>query len=297
MALAEHTARSLAIVAIVAGSASAQPGARRGTNIAALRSFPGFYHGRPILIVGTVAVDKDQIRVSDEAGSIRLISKGSAPDGLDEIRGEFWDIGRMKPDDPRLTTYDLRATFHVDPDAPWPRPGDVTAIIATSVTAAAIPQSASIRAIVLNPDRYIDQKVTITGQFSGRNLLGDMPDAPAKSRYDFVLRSTDAALWVIHMRPKLRDNNRKEFALGLDARIDTGRWLQISGTVQHARALPWIDAEAGSLKLAKPPTDPVATEQPIRVPAAPPPAAIISAPTADETDVATTAAVRTQLAL
>src|SRR5205823_894847 len=79
----------VAIVAIVAASASAQPGARRATNIAALQAFPGFYHGRPVLIVGTVAVDKDQIRVSDEAGSIRLISKGSAPDGLDEIRGEF----------------------------------------------------------------------------------------------------------------------------------------------------------------------------------------------------------------
>ena len=62
--------RTLAIVAIAAVSASAQPGARRATNIAALQSFPGFYHGRPILIVGTVAVDKDQIRVSDEAGSI-----------------------------------------------------------------------------------------------------------------------------------------------------------------------------------------------------------------------------------
>src|SRR5258708_11375812 len=290
MALAEHTARSLAIVAIVAGSASAQPGARRGTNIAALRSFPGFYHGRPILIVGTVAVDKDQIRVSDEAGSIRLISKGSAPDGLDEIRGEFWDIGRMKPDDPRLTTYDLRATFHVDPDAPWPRPGAVTAIIATSVTPAAIPQSASIRAIVLNPDRYIDQKVTITGQFSGRNLLGDMPDAPAKSRYAFVLRSTDAALWVINMRPKLRDANGKEFELGLDARIDTGRWLEVSGKIQRGRGMLWIDAEAGSLKLAKPPTDPVATEEPIRVPAGPPPAATLRPQTDHEpTDHQTTA--------
>ena len=30
------------------------------------------------------------------------------------------------------------------------------------------------------PPRYLDQKVTITGQFSGRNLLGDLPDAPAK---------------------------------------------------------------------------------------------------------------------
>ena len=45
--------------------------------------------------------------MSDEGESIRLIFKGTAPDGLDEVRGEFWDIGRMKADDVRLSTYDL----------------------------------------------------------------------------------------------------------------------------------------------------------------------------------------------
>ena len=34
------------------------------------------------------------------------------------------------------------------------------------------------------------------GQFAGRNLLGDLPDAPAQSQWDFVLRSADAAIWV-----------------------------------------------------------------------------------------------------
>ena len=113
----------------------------------------------------------------------------------------------------------------------------------------------SIRAIVLNPSRYVDQKVSVTGQFSGRNLLGEMPDAPAKSRYDFVLRSTDAAVWIANMRPKLKDVNGKDLELGLDARIDTGRWLTLRGTVQQVRGLLVLDADAGSLALAKPPTE------------------------------------------
>src|SRR5439155_2027687 len=79
------------------------------------------------------------------------------------------------------------------------------------------------------------------------------------------------------------------------ARIDTGRWLEISGKIQHGRGLQWLDAEAGSLKLAKPPTEPVVTEEPIRVPAGPPPEVVFSAPTEDETDVPTTTAVRIQL--
>ena len=280
----------------MAAWSDAQPAIRRATNLTTLLAFPGFFHGRPILIVGKVAVDKDQLRLSDDNTSIHLLFKGgNAPDGLDEVRGEFWDLGRMKADDIRLSTYDLRQTFKIDPDAPWPRPGEVTAIVATAVTPAALPQQASVRALVLHPSRYLDQKVAITGQFSGRNLLGEMPDAPGKSRYDFVLRSTDAAIWVSNMRPRTKDGNGKDIELGLDARIDTGRWLAVRGTVQLVRGLLVLDAEAGSLTLAKPPSETHTDEEaPIRVPAGPPPEVIFSAPTQDETDVLQTTTVRIQ---
>jgi hypothetical protein len=283
---------------LFAAAVSAQPVTRRATNLAALLAYPGFFHGRPVLIVGKVALTQDGIKVSDDLASIRLVFKGNAPDGEDEIRGEFWDIGRMKPDEPKLSGYDLRATFHFDPDGPWPRPGEVKAIVATAVTPAAQPSpgtTPAIRAVVLNPSRYLEQKVTITGQYSGRNLMGDLPDAPNKSRYDFVLRSADAAIWVSNMRPKIRDTNGKEFELALDSRIDSGRWLQVKGTIQQGRGLLWLDAEAGTLTVSKPPTEPVATEEgTIRVPAAPPPTVVFSAPTDDETDVAPTTNVRIQ---
>jgi len=286
---------SAAIVAATTVTLVAQPATRRATNIAALLAYPTYYTGRPIVIVGKVSVEKDELQVSTEAGSIRLVTKVNAPDGLDEIRGEFWDIGRMKPEDPRLSQYDLRTTFHIDPDGPWPKPGEVKALIATSVTATDPAQNATIRTIVLDPDRFVDQKVTITGQFSGRNLLGDLPDAPARSRYDFVMRATDASIWVINMRPRIRDTNGKDVELGLDARIDTGRWLEVRGTVQQGRGLMWIDAEAGSLKFAKPPTEtPISTEDQVRVAMGPPPEAIFSAPTEGESDVSQTTSVRIQ---
>ena len=285
----------LALACALAASADAQPQTRKATNLAALLAYPGYYHGRPIVIVGKVGLDKNQLRVTDDAEhSLHLIVKGTAPDGLDEIRGEFWDIGRMKPDDVRLSTYDLRTVFNIDPDGAWPRPGEVTAIVATAVAPATVPPSPTIRAIVLNPSRYLDNKIAITGQYSGRNLLGDLPDAPAKSRYDFVLRSADAAIWVINMRPKMKDATNKDLELGLDARIDTGRWLSLRGTVQQGRGLMWLDAEAGSLALAKPPTETVTEDEPIRVPAGPPPEVVFSAPTQDEIDVSMTATVRIQ---
>jgi Bacterial Ig-like domain len=286
---------SCLLLAIVAGGADAQLVIRRATNLTEVLAYPGFYNGRPIVLIGKVESDKDgRLTVSDDAGSVHLLTKNGAPDGLDEVRGEFWDLGRMKPEDLRLVGYDLKATFKIDPNGAWPRPGEVTAIIANAVTAAAAPQAPSIRAIVLNPGRYLDQKVTLTGQYSGRNLLGEQPDAPGKSRYDFVLRSSDAAIWVINMRPKLKDATGKDLELALDGRLDTGRWLTVRGTVQQGHGLQWLDAEAGSLALAKPPTETRAAEEVIRVPAGPPPEVIFSAPTAEETDVPLVTTVRIQ---
>ncbi len=219
-----------------------------------------------------------------------MLYKGSAPDGLDEIRGEFWDIGRMKPDDPQLASYDLQKTFGVDPNAAWPRPGEVTAIIATNISQAVLPTTPSIRAIVLHPTRFVDQKVTVTGQFGGRNLFGDLPDAPGKSRWDFVLRSSDSAIWVSGAPPK-----GKGFNFSLDSRLDSGRWLEVTGTVKEARGLEWLDVKDDGIQLGKPPTEsaPVETEQ-VRIAPAPRPEVVFSAPTQDETDVSMNTNVRIQ---
>jgi len=287
--------RTALIVVALAATVAAQPVTRRATNLAMILAYPGFYHGRPVVIVGKVGLEPNgRLKVSDDAGSVTLVFKGSAPDGLDEIRGEFWDIGRLKPDDPRLGTLNLSAALRLDPDGPWPRPGEMTAIVATAIVPAAPALAPSIRAMVLNPSRYHEQKVTITGQFSGRNLLGDLPDAPARSRYDFVLRAADAAIWVANMRPRLKDTSGKDFDLSLDSRIDSSRWLTVRGTLQQARGLQWLEAEAGSLSLAKPPTETTNEEEQVRVPAAPPPEVIFSAPTEDETDVSMSTTVRVQ---
>jgi hypothetical protein len=286
--------RVLLLSFLTASVVSAQPATRRATNIETILAYPGFFNSRPILIVGTVSSKPNgDLVVGDEAASVRLIFKGSAPDGLDELRGEFWDVGRMKPDDPRLSKT-LKTAFRIDPEAAWPRPGEMTAMVATGVAPASIPTAPSIRSIVLSPSRYLDQKVTISGQYEGRNLLGDLPDTPAKSRYDFVLHSADAAIWVVNMRPRAKDQGR-DVELSLDARIDTGRWLQVSGKIVRGRGLQWLDADAGSLAFVKPPTETDAEEEPaIRVAAAPAPEVIFSAPTEDEADVSMNTTVRIQ---
>jgi Bacterial Ig-like domain len=275
----------------LAATASGQPATRRPTNIAALAAYPSFFHNRPILIVGTVTTTDKGMRVADDNGSIRVLSKGTAvPDGLDEIRGEFWDIGRLKADDPQLVSYDLQRAFGIDPNGPWPRPGEVTAIIATNVTQAQRPIAPSIRAIVLHPSRFLDQKVTVTGQFGGRNLFGDLPDAPGKSRYDFVLRSSDSAIWISGAQPK-----GKGFNFSLDSRLDSGRWLEITGVVKMGRGLEWLEVSGDGIQLGKAPSDaPPVEAEPIGVAPAPRPEVVFSTPTQDESDVSMSTHVRIQ---
>jgi hypothetical protein len=278
------------MLALGAAAVSAQAPQRHATNVTALLAHPGFYHLRPVIIVGTTALlDNGELRVSSESGTMKVVFKGGAPEGLNEIRGELWDVGRMSPTEPRLTSYDLKSVFHLDPEGPWPRPGQVMALVASAISPTSPPPAPTIRAMVLYPSRYLEQKLTVVGQFAGRNLLGDLPDAPGRSRYDFVLRSVDAAIWVTNIQPRGRD-----FDLSLDARIDTGRWLEVTGTLQQGRGLQWLEAQPGSLKLAKPPAETTSAEPQIRVPAAPPPEVVFSAPTQDETDVLVSANVRIQ---
>lgn len=267
-----------------------QPAVRRATNLASLLNYPAFYQLRPIVVVGSLkTLDSGRLELSDEAAMLPVSFKGSAPDGLSEVRGELWDLGRMNPDDPRLSAIDIRTVFGIDPEGAWPRAGQAMAIMASAIAPAVQPSVPSVRNMVLFPARYRDQPVTIVGQFAGRNLLGDLPDAPARSRYDFVVKTADAAIWVTGIRPR-----GKDFELALDARIDTGRWLEVTGRLQQGRGLQWLDAEeGGALKLVKAPLEQTEAA-PVRVAAAPPPEVVFSAPTEGESDVRLGTSVRIQ---
>ena len=126
----------------------------------------------------------------------------------------------------------------------------------------------------------------MTGRFRGVNLFGDLPQAPGRSRYDFVLQSADAALWVTGLQPK-----GKSFSLDRNARVDTGRWLEVTGTVGRSAGLVWIDGEKIGLGTAPEPAAVVQIEVPKVGPA---PDVTFSIPTPEDIDVETSILVRIQ---
>ena len=93
----------------------------------------------------------------------------------------------------------------------------------------------------------------------------------------------------------MKDSSGKDFELGLDARIDTSRWLTIRGIVKHARGCCCSTPSPAACRSPGRPPRPPPRRQPIRVPVGPPPEVIFSAPTREETDVPTGTTVRIQL--
>lgn len=272
-----------------AGVGLAQPMSRRAATIPALKAFPAFYNGQAVLLRAEVRLDGQRASLAAGEDSIPAFTHSDVSgSGVLDVRGEVWDIGRMQPDDQRFTGKDLRGLLGVDPSASWPRPGELVVVNVTSAAAADPLTAPSLRNIVLAPQRYVDQRVTVQGQFRGRNLFGDQPQAPpgGDGRKEFVLRSADAALWVTGKVPKGRG-----FTFDISSRLDTRRWLEVSGVVKEDRGLVWIVAE----ELAE--TSPQAEKAPERiVSSAPavPPEVLFSAPTNDETDVPLDTKIRVQ---
>jgi hypothetical protein len=278
--------RVLFIILTAAGTALPQPATRRLTTIDSLKQYPGFYHLQSILLRGEIDDATPRLQLKADEQTIRvLLDEGVATKrGTVEVRGTLIDVGRLEPGDPRV------GSFAEGREADrWPRPGEELFIRTNGITE--VPPSAttaSIRAIALEPWKFETQKVTVIGNFRGRNLFGDLPGAPGKSRYDFVLRGVEGAVWVTNLRPR-----GSGFELDVNRRVDTDKWIEVTGSIVRERGL--VSIEATRLTMAK---APAVTEAPAESAAPPVPLdpvqVVFSSPTDGETDVPTAGSIRIQ---
>jgi len=266
-----------------------QPQARRATTITALRSYPGFYHQQTVLVIGEIKGTLERATIGSEEGAITLVARELPRETRVEARGQFLDIGRIAQDDPRLIPFNLLDRIRAVYQDRWPKPGEELLLLLGGTAPPPVATDATappLRALAMEPAKFEGQRVTITGQFRGRNLFGDLPEAPAQNRFQFVLRSTDAAVWVMGVQPK-----GKTFNFDPSKRIDTGRWVKVQGTVHTAKGLTWLDGTSIDLAPAPEETTVVA----IDLPPPPPVEILFIAPTEGESDVRSTERIRMQL--
>ncbi len=271
---------------------SAQSARHVPTTVAALETYTTFFHRRPVVVRATTAGDLQDVFIADGEHRIRALNVAPPVAGtaeLLEIEGTFWDVGRLQPDDPRLADHGIARLSERLFNKQWPASGELRLLIATETRRADEPSDPTIRTIILEPTRYHDRTVTVTGRFRGRNLYADLPEAPGTSPTDFVLQSVDAAVWIVGKRPR-----GDGFDLDVMARVDTGRWLQVTGNVTGNSRLVEIEAEEIE-QVERPALGPSAvTSAEAVADVGPSPEVIFSAPTRDDIDVPTDALVRIQ---
>lgn len=283
-------ARVASLILLACVPAWAQPAARTATTPEALTLYPLFFHGRQVIVRGTVqhpSAEVTSLRSGEAVRPVFLFSRdGSAiDDGAKEIRGTFWDLGRLTADDPHLVGLSLDPFLARVSDGRWPAQNQVPIVVVQSVEEPErLPDG--LRAIALEPARFEGRVVTVIGRFRGANLYGDVPQAPGIGRWDFVVQSADAAVWVTGRRPR-----GKGFTFDATTRLDTGRSLEVAGVVRLQRGLVWI--EATSIELSTTPAAAAIVDvQPPEQ--GPPPQVAFSIPVDGETDVSTTVRVRIQ---
>ena len=265
-------------------------GTRRVTTLDTLAAYPGFYHLQPVRVRARLVTD--QVGTALLHGDTRLLVVGTEAvahgAGDVEATGVFLDVGRLTRDDPRVATYDLAALSEKVLRREWPAQGELLVLLAETVTDAEPLAAPSVRGLALDPARFTGQTITVAGRFRGRTLFGDQPAGPGRSKFDFVIQLADASVWVVGRRPR-----GKGFDLNIDARVDTGRWLEVRGDVHTAKGLVWI--EAIDIRIAQPVTDqPPAETTAAQVAPQPPPQVIFSTPTNGDADVAGDVRVRLQ---
>ncbi len=268
------------IIALWAVAVAGQAAPRQPTTIDAIREFPSAFHLRDVVVRGELV--EASAGVVLEADARRLdVALGDAglPAGPVEVRGLLVDVGRLDPDDPRLTGYRL-------PDAvQWPQRNELQMLLVSGIEPVDPVVAPTIRALALEPWRFDGESVSVTGQFRGRNLYGDLPSAPAASEHDFVLRAAGGAIWVTGIEPRGRD-----FELRPTARVDTGQWLAVTGILRHSRGL--VTLEGSIISLASAPDGPAA--EPAVASTLAPAEVVFTLPTRGETAVARDVTVRLQ---
>jgi predicted RecA/RadA family phage recombinase len=278
----------------VAGAQSAPlaSASRKATTLAALNAYTVFYNTQHVRVRGTV--EERDLRYVLRRGDDRVTLAGIvsvpqvlAPDAEYEATGTFLDVGRLEPTDTRLAGLDVSALWRQE-GRQWPSPGELKVLRLNALVPADPFLAPSVRALALDPGRFADQRVTVTGRFQGNNLYGHLPDAPSGARRAFVLQLADGAVWVTGLQPK-----GSGFNLDVNARVDTNRWLEVSGVVTVVRGVAVIEGQL--VALGTPPSEPAPSEPVARVRTVGPPVEVVfSLPTQGETDVKPGASVRIQ---
>ena len=184
----------------------------------------------------------------------------------------------MQDGDSRFSSYDFTPVIEAANKGRWPGRDQVFVLLGATFVDGPAPTAPTIRAIALAPDQFDNRSVTLVGPIQRAGTCTAI--CRRASRRANGISCCSRQMQPSGSRacaPKARTSTSMP-----SARVDTGRWLEVKGTVQRDAAATWLAGE--SLRLTAAPSEtPVEVTGP-PLPPEPPPMVIFSAPLADETD-------------
>ena len=295
----ERSSQSPRVVGLGLG-APAQPPSRYARDRGRAARSPVFYHGKQVALrrrdragratsIGSIRRPAPNFPAPDAGGRAIYVYWREQPQRTDgEVRGEFWDLGRLSDGDPRFNAYDFKPLLETVNQGRWPGRDQIFVLLGATLGEAIYPRHADAARPGPGAEPLRQPSVKVSGRFRGRNLHADLASPiPTPTKYDFILQSVDASIWISGLRPRGRG-----FELDPSARVDTGRWLQVTGTMRRDGSHTWIEAREIEQTTA-PEETPVEVELP-PTPKEPPPAVVFSAPVAADIEVDLRTIVRVQ---
>jgi Bacterial Ig-like domain len=120
-----------------------------------------------------------------------------------------------------------------------------------------------LESLVTSPGQRDGQMVRVVGQFRGRNLYRDLPSSSQRRSDDWVIKDDAFAIWVTGLRPR-----GDGFRLDPGLKRDTGKWLEVTGSLETRRGVTYV--KAVDVRLASAPLRADAGAEPAPAPPEPP---------------------------
>src|SRR5690606_11462892 len=123
---------SLVLALVSAAAASAQPPTRLATTAEALIASAGFFQGRTVVVQQKLITEGEFTRLAEASKPIYVFFREQPSDDEGEVRGEFWDLGRIDAADSRFAGYDLTHLVERVNRGQWPVRDQIYIIVRAS---------------------------------------------------------------------------------------------------------------------------------------------------------------------
>ena len=155
---------------------------RIATTAEALVASPVFFHGKQIVVRRDASEAGPLWQLANTAKPIFVFWKERPSLAADsEMRGEFWDLGRLQRDDSRFSAIDFTQLLEAAAHGQWPPRDQVFVIMGATTVESPLPAEPTLRAVAIAPDHYANRAITVSAGSAAPTCSATCPQPAARA--------------------------------------------------------------------------------------------------------------------